>query len=119
MSQQPQPTPQTVAHAILNSTALKESGLQYMLIIAISISSLVSLLGWETMLALCLSYLGVVFGGYIKKIGENKMAEILAANKKKDEEILVLKSQVNDLKAIKEKLMEEIKQEVMRAIPHD
>lgn len=102
---------------VLNSTALKESGWQYALIVAIAISSLYSELGIGGVIALCLSFLGIVFGGYVKKIAENKMAEIIAANKTKDEEILTLKSQVADLKAIKQKLMDDIKMEVIKAMP--
>jgi hypothetical protein len=102
---------------LLNSTALKESGFQYLLIVAITISSLVAELGWVGVIAICLSFLGIVFGGYVKKIAENKMASIIAANKAKDEEILTLKSQISDLKAIKQKLMDEIKLEVIKSFP--
>lgn len=102
---------------ILSSTALKESGFQYLLIVAITISSLVAELGWVGVIAICLSFLGIVFGGYVKKIAENKMADIIAKSKEKDEEILELKSQISDLKAIKAKLMEEIKLEVIKSIP--
>ena len=102
---------------LLNSTALKESGLLYIIVVAITVSNLVMDLNWMQILALCLSFLGVLFGGYIKKAAELKMAEVLKANKEKDDEIIDLKTQVADLKQIKAKLMDEVKNEVMKLIP--
>lgn len=102
---------------ILNSTALRESGFTYLYLIAILISALIDELQPATIIALCLSALGVMLGGYIKKIAEAKMKEILTKNAEKDETILKLREEVADLRVIKSKLVEEIRQEVMKSIP--
>ena len=102
---------------LLNSTALRESGFQYIWVAIVLVASLYEQLGFWGTFALLASVAGILIGGYIKKIAENKMADIIKANKEKDEEIISLKSQITDLKAIKQKLMEEIKEEVIKSFP--
>ena len=102
---------------LINSTALKESGLTYIVIIAISISSLLEWLTPIQIVALCLSYLGVLLGGYIKKAAELRMQDILKKSAQKDEEILRLRSEIADLRVITETLVEDIRVEVLKRIP--
>jgi hypothetical protein len=108
---------QTNINSILNSTALRESGFTYFYLIAILVSALIDALPPATIVALCLSMLGVLLGGYIKKVAEAKMKDILAKNAEKDEQILKLREEVADLRVIKSKLVGEIRQEVLKSVP--
>ena len=99
------------------STALKEAGYQYVALILIIVSNLYGVLGWQEILAVCLALAVFMFAGWVKKIAESKINVLLKQSRDKDDEILELKSQVSDLKHIKAKLVEEIKLEVIKAMP--
>lgn len=73
------------------STALKEVAMQYIAIIIILISNLWQGGDWQTILTLALAYAVFLFTGWIKKLGEVKINEILAKSGLKDKEILILK----------------------------
>lgn len=73
------------------STALKEVGMQYIAILIILISNLWQGGDWETIITLALAYAVLLFTGWIKKLGEVKINEVLAKSGLKDKEILILK----------------------------
>lgn len=73
------------------STALKEVGMQYIAILIILISNLWQGGDWETIITLALAYATLLFTGWIKKLGEVKINEVLAKSGLKDKEILILK----------------------------
>lgn len=73
------------------STALKEVGMQYIAILIILISNLWQRGDWETIITLALAYAVLLFTGWIKKLGEVKINEVLAKSGLKDKEILILK----------------------------
>lgn len=73
------------------STALKEVGMQYIAILIILISNLWQEGDWETIITLALAYAVLLFTGWIKKLGEVKINEVLAKSGLKDKEILILK----------------------------
>lgn len=102
--------------AIMNSTALKESGILYVIVVAITISNLIENTSIGQIIALCLSFLGVLFGGYIKKAAELRMAELAKKNVEKDEQIIKLKERIADLNSIEKKLTETIKEQVENLI---
>jgi len=80
-----------VIEQAFKSTAFKEAGYQYFLLILIIVSNLWDTVGWSEIIALGLSLAIFLFGGWLKKIAELKIDEILRVAERKDAEILALK----------------------------
>lgn len=81
----------TIIEAAFQSNAFKEAGFQYFLLILIIASNLYDAIGWNEILALAFSLAVFLFGGWLKKIAELKIDEILKVGERKDAEILALK----------------------------
>ena len=105
MSEKKEPTPITNV-----ASALKEAGYQYIALLLILISNLWGTGDWNTIGSLALAYAVFLFAGWVKKIAEVKISELIAQSGIKDKEILLLKE-------IKIKLEAEVKNLVDKLQP--
>lgn len=97
------PTPTVIPAPVQQiSSALKEAGYQYVALLLILISNLWTSGDWQTIGSLALAYAVFLFAGWVKKIAELKINELIAQSGIKDKEILILKE-------VKVKLESEIK----------
>ena len=102
---EPKPLEQAITQV---SNSLKEAGLQYVALLLILISNLWSTGQWELIVSLALAYAVFLFAGWVKKIAELKINELIAQSGLKDKEILILKEVKSKLEAQIESLVDKL-----------